>query len=84
LGRLLTKLESAPPAANQAEVIRFKNPPNDVAYGDGSTIASRTKSVLKPARPDLTNAWYRSRDLMYLRRNSVAKPIRMPIQIAVR
>src|SRR5437868_2158343 len=47
-GKLLTKLASAPPAANHVEVIRLTKPPNDDAYGEGSTTASSTKSVEKP------------------------------------
>ncbi len=42
------------------------------------------KSVTKPVRLPATNALYLSRDLMYLRRNSVTKPIARPTQIAVR
>src|ERR1700681_3833610 len=57
LGKLLTKLANTPPAANHADVSRLTKPPNDDAYGDGSTTASSRKSVLKPTLPALTNFW---------------------------
>ena len=48
---VLSALDTMPPAPNQSDVCRLTKPPNDDAYGEGSTTASSRKSVAKPAAP---------------------------------
>src|SRR5438093_9193728 len=84
LAKLLVRLATTPPAANHVDVGRLTKPPNDDAYGDGSTTASRRKSAANPVRLAAANFLYAARDLMILRSISVANPIPTPTQMAVR
>src|SRR6185312_8805689 len=83
LRNVLNALETMPPAPNQREVLRFTNPPNEDAYGEGNRKQSIAKSHAKPRRPLATKRRHPALALMSFRASWVANPRPTPIPIAV-
>src|SRR6185369_4958220 len=51
--RASIRLATTPPAPSQSDVAKLTKPPNESAYGDDSTVESRTKSTALPLRVSL-------------------------------